>query len=96
MESLTYASFDVYVSQPVYVRIRAKSGTVNKSANFDNITITPYTSPASSPYEEFLLQYNVTPGDTGTLPDDDWDGDGFSNTNEFDNSTNPYDPDVHP
>jgi hypothetical protein len=53
-------------------------------------------SQATNPYEAFLLQYNVTPGDPGTAPDEDWDGDGYSNTNEFDNLTNPYDADHHP
>ena len=33
----------------------------------------------------------VTPGDAGTAPGEDWDGDGASNTNEFVAGTNPYD-----
>lgn len=98
VEELTYASFDVYVNTPVYVRIRAKSGTVGRSANFDNVTITPYVSPASNPYDAYLLKYNVTPGDPGTAPGEDWDGDGFTNQQEFEASpqTNPYDADSHP
>ena len=40
--ALTYYSCDVYVSTPLYVRIRATSGITDKIANFDNITITPY------------------------------------------------------
>lgn len=93
---MTYESFYVGIREPAYIRIRAISGTVGKSANFDNITVTPYVSQATNPYEAFLLQYNVTPGDPGTAPDEDWDGDGYSNTNEFDNLTNPYDADSHP
>jgi hypothetical protein len=93
---MTYESFYVGIREPAYIRIRAISGTVGKSANFDNITVTPYVSQATNPYEAFLLQYNVTPGDPGTAPDEDWDGDGYSNTNEFDNLTNPYDADHHP
>ena len=91
---LTYYSADVYVSSPVYVRIRAKSGTKDRSANFDNITITPYAAPSYSAYEQYLLQYNVTPGDAGTAPGEDWDGDNVSNSNEFMAlpQTNPYDP----
>ena len=91
---LTYYSADVYVSSPVYVRIRAKSGTKDRSANFDNITITPYAAPSYSAYEQYLLQYNVTPGDAGTAPGEDWDGDHVSNSNEFMAlpQTNPYDP----
>lgn len=93
---MTYESFYVGIREPAYIRIRAISGTVGKSANFDNITVTPYVSQATNPYEAFLLQYNVTPGDPGTAPEEDWDGDGYSNTNEFDNLTNPYDADHHP
>ena len=93
---LTYFSADVYVNVPVYVRIRAIDGTANKSANFDNITITPYTSPASTPYEAFLLKYNVTPGDPGTELADDLDGDGWDNSAEFSADTNPYDAAIHP
>jgi hypothetical protein len=62
---LTYYSADVYVSSPVYVRIRAKRGVKDRSANFDNIMITPYVAPSYSAYEQYLLQYNVTPGTRG-------------------------------
>ena len=93
---LTYYSVDVYVNTPIYVRLRGKSGNSGSSANFDNLTITPYTSPAASPYNAFLLKYNVTPGDPGTGPLDDLDGDGFSNTNEFLSDKNPYDEAIHP
>jgi len=96
VETLTYFSADVYVSSPVYVRIRAVSGTKDGRANFDNIAITPYTPPAKTPYEAFLLKYNVTPGDPGTEPGDDYDGDGFTNQQEFEADTNPYDPAIHP
>ena len=87
---LTYQSIDVYVSSPIYVRIRAKSGNNDKSANFDNITITPYAAQAQTPYNAFLLKYNVTPGDPGTGPNDDLDDDGITNTNEFLVDSNPY------
>jgi hypothetical protein len=96
VETLTYFSADVYVSSPIYVRIRAVGGTKDRSANFDNIAITPYTPPAKTPYEAFLLKYNVTPGDPGTEPGDDYDGDGFTNQQEFEADTNPYDPAIHP
>ena len=47
--NLTYYSADAYVSWPVYVRLRAKSGVSSRSANFDDIAITPY--PADWPPE---------------------------------------------
>jgi len=96
VSELTYFSADVYVNTPIYVRIRAISGTANKSANFDNITITPYTSPASTPYDSFLLDYNVTPGDPGTATNENLDGDLFTNEEEFNADTNPYDAAIHP
>ena len=93
VEFLTYAVFDVYVREPVYFRIRGKSGESGRSANIDNVTITPYASPASTPYEQYLRQYNVTPGDAGTAEGEDWDGDGATNLQEFNTvpKTNPYD-----
>ena len=98
VETLTYFSADVYVSSPIYVRIRATGGTKDRRANFDNIAITPYTQPVKTPYEAFLLKYNVTPGDPGTESGDDYDGDGFTNQQEFEAApqTNPYDPAIHP
>jgi len=89
---LTYYSAEVYVSTPIYVRIRAKSGNTGRSANFDDVMITPYAAPSYTPYEAFLLKYNVTPGDPGTAPAEDLDDDTHSNTNEFDADSNPYDP----
>ena len=96
VSNLTYYSADVYVSEPVYVRIRGKSGTTSRSANFDDITISPYSAPVVTAYDAFLLKYNVTPGDPGTAAEDDLDGDLHSNTNEFIADTNPYDPAIHP
>ena len=96
VSELSYYSADVYVSTPVYVRIRAVSGGSERSANFDNITIAPYAAQPISPYNAFLLQYNVTPGDPGTAPGEDLDGDFTSNTNEFNAGTNPYDEAIHP
>ena len=98
VEVLTYFSADVFVSEPVYVRIRAKSGVKDKSANFDNVTITPFSVPVPDPYEAFLLHYNVTPGDPGTARGENLDGDGATNQEEFDASpqTNPYDEAIYP
>ena len=95
---LTYYSVDVFVGEPIYVRIRATSGVKDKSANFDNVTITPYVAPVRTPYDAFLLQYNVTPGDPGTAPEENLDGDLWTNQQEFDAvpKTNPYDEAVHP
>ena len=94
--NLTYYSADVYVNSPLYVRIRAKSGTSSKSANFDNITIAPYTAPSNSAYDAYLLQYNVTPGDPGTATNENLDGDAFTNQDEYLGGTNPYDDASHP
>ena len=96
VDVLTYYSADVYINIPLYVRIRAVEGSNGRSANFDNITITPYAGQALSDYDKFLLYYNVTPGDPGTLPGDDYDGDGFTNYEEYDEGTNPYDDESYP
>ena len=93
---LTSYQTAVGVNEPMYVRFRNEYVSGIGQVNVDNIIITPYQTPSYSDYEVFLLQYNVTPGDPGTAPDEDWDGDGYSNTNEFDNLTNPYDADHHP
>lgn len=93
---LTSYQTAVGVNEPMYVRFRNEYVSGMGQVNVDNIIITPYQTPEHSAYEAFLLQYNVTPGDPGTAPDEDWDGDGYSNTNEFDNLTNPYDADHHP
>lgn len=46
VSNLTLYSTDVFVSTPVYVRIRSISGTVYRCANIDNITIAPFTAYA--------------------------------------------------
>ncbi len=89
---LTKFETSVNINQPMYVRIRTDWVPDMGRANVDNIIITPYAAPSYSAYEQYLLQYNVTPGDAGTAEGDDWDGDGASNTNEFDADSNPYDP----
>lgn len=91
VSNLTFFSTDVYIGTPVYVRVRGKSGGFKRTANFDNLTITPYFPQEVSAYDAYLLQYNVTPGDPGTEPEDDLDGDAVNNTNEFTAGTNPYD-----
>ncbi len=96
VSNLTYRATDVYVNVPVYVRIRATSGKDEGRANVDNIIITPYASPAKTPYEAFLLQYNATPGDPGTAQGEDLDDDGKTNLEEFNAGTNPYDEAIHP
>ncbi|NCD22072.1 MAG: hypothetical protein EOL90_03930 [Spartobacteria bacterium] len=88
---LTKFETSVNINQPMYVRIRTDWVPDMGRANVDNIIITPYAAPSYSAYEQYLLQYNVTPGDAGTAPGEDWDGDGASNTNEFDADSNPYD-----
>ncbi|MGD9611991.1 MAG: hypothetical protein AB7V22_03730 [Kiritimatiellia bacterium] len=92
VSELTQFTTVVNIKQPMYVRIRTDYVPGLGRANFDNIVITPYAAPSYSAYEQYLLQYNVTPGDAGTAPGEDWDGDGASNTNEFTAGSNPYDP----
>ena len=91
VSNLTFFSTDVYIGTPVYVRVRGKSGGFKRTANFDNLTITPYFPQEVSAYDAYLLQYNVTPGDPGTEPEDALDGDAVNNTNESTAGTNPYD-----
>lgn len=93
---LTEYRTDIDIHQAMYFRIRTDYHPDVGQVNVDSILIQPYQAPVYSAYEEYLLQYNVTPGDSGTGPAEDWDGDGFSNTNEFDAATNPYDADSHP
>lgn len=90
--TLTAYETTVGISQSMYVRIRTEYTPDVGQVNVDSIIIVPYAAPVYSAYEQYLLQYNVTPGDSGTAPDEDWDGDGALNTNEFDADSNPYDP----
>lgn len=94
--SLTPYQTPVSVNEPMHIRLRNEYVEGIGQVNVDNIIITPYAAPAVSGYEAYLRQYNVTPGDPGTAPDEDWDGDESSNTNEYDALTNPYDADSHP
>lgn len=93
--ALAPSTFPVGTADPLYLRFRVEAGT-HDSVNLDDILVTPYSPPAAGSYEDFLLQYNVTPGDSLTEPADDYDGDGFSNNAEYTASTNPYDPESHP
>lgn len=95
-DALTYYEVPVGINTALHVRIRLDLGSGDSRVNVDNVTIAPYVAPDWTAYEEFLLQYNVTPGDPGTEPDDDLDGDGFTNDAEFQAGTNPYDATVHP
>lgn len=96
--TLTPFEATVNVIEPMYVRIRTDYVPNLGRVNVDNIIITPYQAPVYSAYDAYLLEYNVTPGDPGTAPGEDWDGDGFTNQQEFEASpqTNPYDADSHP
>ena len=91
---LTRYATVVGINQAMYVRIRTAYVSGVGQVNVDNVVITPYAAPIYTAYEQYLLQYNVTPGDAGTAPGEDWDGDHVSNSNEFMAlpQTNPYDP----
>ncbi|MDR0993876.1 MAG: hypothetical protein LBN38_04840 [Verrucomicrobiota bacterium] len=88
----------VQINTPMYVRIRTRYEPGVGRVNVDNIRITPYQIPIHTPYEQFLLRFNVTPGDAGTAEGEDYDGDGWTNLQEFNASpqTNPYDRNRHP
>ncbi len=106
------ATFDILSSEPVYLRIRTEH--VNKSGRvcIDQLTVLPYAQPTWTAFEQYLLDYNVTPGDPGCASEtvwaegetstsymtDDFDEDGFSNWTEFNANpqTNPYDKTSHP
>lgn len=96
--ALTTYQTTVNISQPMYVRLRTDFAEGVGQVNVDNILIAPYQVPVYTPYEQFLRDYNVTPGDSGTAEGQDWDGDGFTNLQEFNAipKTNPYDPAAHP
>ena len=94
--TLTKYEVNVGISQSMHVRIRTEYVEGVGQVNVDNVVIAPYAAPIYSAYEQYLRQYNVTPGDSGTAPGEDWDGDGAINTNEFNALTNPYDPLSHP
>lgn len=106
------ATFDILSAEPVYLRIRTEY--VNKSGRvcIDQLTVLPYSRPQWTDFEQYLLRYNVTPGDPGCASEnvwaegetatsyktDDFDEDGYSNWAEFSASpqTNPYDKTSHP
>ena len=112
VSALEKATFDVSSSEPVYLRIRTEY--VNKSGRvcIDQLTVLPYAAPVRTPFEQYLLKYNVTPGDPGCASEtiwaegenaesyktDDFDEDGYSNWAEFQANpkTNPYDRNSHP
>ena len=94
--TLTEYEVNVGISQSMHVRIRTEYVEGVGQVNVDNVVIAPYAAPSYTAYELYLRQYNVTPGDSGTAPGEDWDGDGAINTNEFNALTNPYDPLSHP
>ena len=94
--NLTKYATNVDLNQPMYLRLRTDFVAGVGDVNVDSIVIAPYQAPTYTAYEQYLLNYNVTPGDSGTAPGEDWDGDGVSNTNEFNALTNPYDAASHP
>lgn len=94
--TLTEYEVNVDISESMHVRIRTEYAEGVGQVNVDNLVVAPYAAPSYTAYEQYLRQYNVTPGDSGTAPGEDWDGDGALNTNEFNALTNPYDPLSHP
>jgi len=93
---LTEYQASVKISEAMYMRIRTEYTPSVGQVNVDSILIVPYQTPSYTPYETFLLDYNVTPGDPGTATNENLDGDLFTNEEEFNADTNPYDAAIHP
>ena len=89
-EDMAEAVYEVGVETPVYLRIRTEGVTGSSRVNVDQLRVVPKTTDKSV-LNEYLRQFNVTPGDAQTGRMDDWDGDGSRNYKERDNGTNPYD-----
>lgn len=85
---LAERSFDVGVGSPVYLEFRCDGFSGSAQVNLDDVVIQP--KAAWKPYEQTLLQFNVTPGDPGTGEEENLDGDNADNWED----ANPYDPDV--
>jgi len=64
-ELTSYESL-ISINGTMYLRIRTEYTPDVGQVNVDSILITPYTAPVYTAYEDFLLEYNVTPGDPGT------------------------------
>jgi hypothetical protein len=88
-ELATYQTPYIGIAEPLFVRLR----TIGQdSCNIDDILLAKYAAdPDRTAFENYLLQYNVTPGDRLTGEGDDYDGDGATNAEEFAAGTNPYD-----
>jgi len=93
---LTLYETEIGINEEMYLRIRTEYTAGIGQVNLDSILLTPYAAPVYTAYEEFLLEYNVTPGDPGTELVDDLDDDGWINSDEFSADTNPYDAAIHP
>jgi len=88
-EPTVYETPYIGIAEPLFVRLRTAG---QDACNIDDILLSPYAAdPDVGEYEAFLLRYNITPGDSLTGEDDDYDGDGVSNADEKANGTNPFD-----
>lgn len=76
----------VGLAGPAYLRFRVEGNGVN--VNLDQVVIEP--ADKLNAVDQHLLQYNVTPGDARTGPQEDYDGDGRSNLQERMQKKNPY------
>ncbi|MBQ7252643.1 MAG: hypothetical protein IJS32_08595 [Kiritimatiellae bacterium] len=88
-ELATYQTPYIGISEPLFVRLR----TIGQdSCNIDDILLAKYAAdPDRTAFESYLLEHNVTPGDSLTAEGDDYDGDGATNAEEFAAGTDPYD-----
>lgn len=84
--SLVRKESKVGLAGPAYLRFRVEGNGVN--VNLDQVVIEP--ADKLNAIDQYLLQYNVTPGDARTGPQEDYDGDGRSNLQERMQKKNPY------
>lgn len=93
-ELATYKTPYIGIAEPLFVRLRVLG---QDSCNLDDILLEQFAAdPERTPFEAYLLRYNVTPGDQLTGEGDDYDGDGATNAAEFAAGTNPYDKNSKP